>query len=78
MLFFILIPFINLVVLLVMIAFEIKRLGGCHLSNYKDKKMLIFLILAFMQLRKYTSFYLTFCFDLLTQLSSAIMPLLLK
>ena len=78
MLFFILIPFINLVVLLVMIAFEIKRLGGCHLSSYKDKKLLILMILAFMQLREYTAFYLTLSFDVLTQLSSATMPLRLK
>jgi len=59
MLFFILIPFVNLVVLLVMIAFEIKRLGGCHLNAFKDKKLLIFMIMAFMQLRKYLHSRLT-------------------
>ena len=33
-----------------MIAYEAKRLGGLHKNTFKDKKILIFLIMMFMQL----------------------------
>ena len=45
--FFIIVPFTNVLVLLVMLSFEVKRLG-CHLNTFCDKKILIFIILTFM------------------------------
>ena len=50
-LFFIVVSFLNFVVLSVMLVFELKRLG-IHFSTFADKKILIFFILAFMQLCK--------------------------
>ena len=52
MLFFIVVPFINVLVILLMLAYELKR-AGCHLSTLADKKIMILSILALMQLRKF-------------------------
>lgn len=49
--FFVVVPFFNMIVLLLMLAFEFKRLG-CHLSTFTDKKILIFILLCFMQFSK--------------------------
>lgn len=50
--FLIVISFLNFCVLLVMLGFEFKRLG-CHCNILTDKKVLIVVILAIMQLRKH-------------------------
>ena len=52
MLFFIVVSFLNVMLLSVMLGTEIKRLG-CHLTTFYDKKVLIFIIILFMQLRKF-------------------------
>ena len=49
---FIIVTFINCLVLLTMLGFEFKRLG-CRLSTFGDKKVLIFIILAIMQFCTY-------------------------
>ena len=49
--FFILISFVNFCVLMFMIAFELRKLG-MKWSSLKDKKVIIFIILAVMQFCK--------------------------
>ena len=49
--FFLVISCVNFAVLMFMLAFEFRRLG-CHWSSLKDKKVIIFIILAFMQFCK--------------------------
>mmetsp|Transcript_39463 Transcript_39463/g.51653 ORF Transcript_39463/g.51653 Transcript_39463/m.51653 type:complete len:128 (+) Transcript_39463:169-552(+) len=62
MLLLILISFVNFTVLLTMLGFEFKRLG-CHWSSFKDKKVIIFIILAVMQ------FFVFFHYGFATQIS---------
>ena len=50
---FVILAFLNFLVLLTMLGFEFKRLG-CHLSTFGDKKVLIFMILAIEQFCKYS------------------------
>lgn len=49
--FFLVVSCVNFAVLMFMLAFEFRRLG-CHWSSLKDKKVLIFIILACMQFCK--------------------------